>query len=94
MIEFHKYKDFLNESEFIDPDLEDIRHFRGSVLQFKDYWERKMKVPFNPHGRVTYKYPEEREEDDQSLPYQDFANGEGNVVKHNLATRKRGKDSN
>ena len=84
------YGEFLNEAEIIDPDLEDIRHFKGSILQFKDFWERKMKVPFNPHGEVTYKYPVERKEQDKSLPYQDFENGESSVVKHSLETRKKG----
>jgi len=90
-MKIHKrYSDIVAENEYIDKDLEDIRHFKGSILQFKDYWERKMKVPFNPHGEVNYKYPTDRKEEDKSLPYQDFVNGESSVVKYNLKTRKKG----
>jgi hypothetical protein len=83
-------EDKVLESSTIDPDLEDIRYYRGSILQFKDYWERKMNVKFNPHGEVEYKYPKERKEKDASLPYQDFVNGESSTVKYNLKNRKRG----
>ncbi len=90
-MKIHKrYNDILSENEYIDKDLEDIRHFKGSILQFKDYWERKMGVKFNPHGEVNYQYPNKRTEDDESLPYQDFTNGKSSVVKHNLENRKRG----
>jgi len=90
-MKIHKrYNDIVAENEYIDKDLEDIRYFRGSILQFKDYWERKMKVDFNPHGEVDYQYPNNRKEEDKSLPYQDFVNGTSSLVKHNLETRKRG----
>jgi hypothetical protein len=90
---FEQYiEDTILESSTIDPDLEDIRYFRGSILQFKDYWERKMNVKFNPHGEVKYKYPAERTETDKSLPYQDFVNGESSNVKYSLNNRKRGID--
>ncbi len=82
--------EMIKEAEIVDPDLEDIRYFRGSILQFKDFWERKMGVPFNPHGEVEYKYPKERKEDDKSLPYQDFINGKSPLVQHSLDTRRRG----
>ena len=75
---------------YIDKDLEDIRYYRGSILQFKDFWERKTGTKFNPHGEVNYEYPNSRKEEDKSLPYQDFVNGESPVVKHNLKTRKKG----
>ena len=84
------FKQFINEAEIIDKDLEDIRFFRGSFLQFKDLWERKMNVPFNPHGEVEYEYPVKRKEQDASLPYQDFINGKSSLVKHNMETRKKG----
>lgn len=82
----------LHEDNYIDKDLEDIRYYRGSVLQFKDYWEKKM-GKFNPHGEVDYKYPTPRKEDDKSLPYQDFINGESPLVKYNLKTRRKGGDN-
>lgn len=86
---FEKYD--INESEIIDDDLEDFRFFRGSLLQFKNFWERKMSKPFNPHGNVKYKYPIEREEQDKSLPYQDFTNSESSGVKYKLKNRAKGK---
>jgi hypothetical protein len=79
----------INESAIQDPDLEDFRYFRGSILQFKQYWERKMSKPFNPHGTVHYKYPKERKEEDKSLPYQDFVNGTSSMVQYNLNNRKK-----
>ena len=88
---FKTFEEYLVESKTIDTDLEDIRHYRGSILQWKEYWERKMDVPFNPHGTVDYKYPEKRSEEDKSLPYQDFTNGTSNVVQYNLKTRKKSK---
>lgn len=84
-----KVQEEIHESAVQDPDLEDFRHYRGSILQFKQYWERKMSKPFNPHGTVQYKYPKEREESDASLPYQDFVNGTSSLVQHNLKTRKQ-----
>ena len=84
-----KVEQEILEAALQDPDLEDIRHFRGSILQFKQYWERKMSKPFNPHGKVQYKYPNEREEEDKSLPYQDFVNGESSMVQYSLKNRKK-----
>jgi hypothetical protein len=85
--------EYLGEDNYIDKDLEDIRYYRGSIVQFKDYWEKKMKQSINPHGKVEYKYPKERTEDDKSLPYQDFINGESPLVKYNLKTRRKGGDN-
>lgn len=87
---FKTYGQFIQEAYEIDPDLEDIRYYRGSILQFKNYWERKMKVPFNPHDKVEYEYPHKRTEEDKSLPYQDFINGESNLVKYLNKNRKKG----
>ena len=89
---FRSYGEFIGEAYIIDPDLEDIRYYRGSIKQFRDFWERKMKVPFNPHGKVEYTYPVKRTEDDKSLPYQDFVNGESSLVKNALKNRKSGKE--
>ena len=87
---FKTYGQFINEAYIVDPDLEDIRHFRGSIQQFKDFWERKMKVSFNPRTKVEYQYPTKRTEEDNSLPYQDFQNGNSTMVKYFKDTRKRG----
>lgn len=99
MKKYKRYSDivaenkYINEDNYIDKDLEDIRYYRGSILQFKNYWERKMKVPFNPHGEVDYKYPNSRKEEDKSLPYQDFINSESPLVKYNLKNRRKGGDN-
>ena len=87
---FKKYSQFISEAYIVDPDLEDIRHFHGSIQQFKDFWERKMKVSFNPRTKVEYQYPTKRTEEDKSLPYQDFINGNSEQVKYLLKNRKRG----
>lgn len=84
----------IDEKNYIDKDLEDIRHYKGSLLQFKNFWEKKMKVNFNPHQTVNYKYPQQREEDDNSIPYQDFINGSSDLVKYILKTRKKEKINN
>ena len=70
-----------------DPNLEDIRHFRGSVLQFKEYWDKK--IGGKTDNKVEYQYPTKHTIDDKSLPYQDFANGESALVKANMATRRK-----
>lgn len=89
-MKLYSYNQFIKEATEIDPDLEDIRYYRGSFKQFKDFWERKTKTDFNPHGKVDYKYPVERTEEDKSLPYQDFINGNSEQVKFYLKTRKKG----
>ena len=89
---FKSFEQFMNEASEIDPDLEDIRFFRGSVQQFNDFWERKIKGSINPHGKVKYKYPYERTEDDNSLPYQDFVNGKSLKTSYTKANRKKGKN--
>ena len=73
-----------------DPDLVDFRFYRGSALQFKEYWDRKAGL--EPTRKISYQYPVTHEVDDKSLPYQDFANGESSVVKSNMETRRRRKE--
>ena len=88
-MKLYTYKQFIKEDSEIDPDLEDIRYYRGSFKQFNDFWERKTKESINPHGTVEYKYPVKRTEVDKSLPYQDFINGTSAQVKYYLKTRKK-----
>jgi hypothetical protein len=73
-----------------DPNLEDIRFFRGSALQFKQYWDKKAGL--DASRDVEYQYPRHHKVDDRSLPYQDFANGESALVKSNMETRRKLKD--
>ena len=74
-----------------DPNLEDIRFFRGSALQFKEYWDKKAQT--DATRDVEYQYPAPHKVKDKSLPYQDFANGESALVKSNMETRRKLKDS-
>ena len=89
-MKFYNYSYFINEDTEIDPDLEDIRYFRGSFKQFKDFWERKTNTKFNPRDKVEYEYPVKRTEKDNSIPYQDYMNGNSAQVKYLLKTRKNG----
>ena len=73
-----------------DPNLEDFRFYRGSVLQFKQYWDKKSGI--SAKRKFEYEYPHKYTEDDKSLPYQDFANGESALVKSNMATRRKLKE--
>lgn len=78
-------------SDTIDSDLEDIRHYKSSVLQFKQYWDQKIGRDSNPHGTINYKYPSQYKELDRSMPYQDFTNAKSALVKRNLKTRRKSK---
>ena len=89
-MKFFKYKDIISEATEIDKDLEDIRYFKGSIQQFNDFWQKKIETSINPHGDVDYIYPVSRKEKDNSLPYQDFQNGESDKVKYYVKTRKKG----
>lgn len=51
--------------------LHDIRHFRGSIQDFIDYWKEKG-VEVNPHKDVEYEYPKPKKKKDNSIPYQTF----------------------
>ena len=88
-MKFFKYNKFINESTEVDPDLEDIRYFRGSVQQFNDFWKKKANSNLNPHKDMEYEYPIKRKEKDASIPYQDFINGESQQVKYYLKTRRQ-----
>lgn len=89
MLYFKTLQEHVNESAIQHPDLEDIRYYRGSVLQFVQYMERKIDKSLNPHGNVNYKYPKKRSEKDKSLPYQDYINGNSELVKYKLKHRKQ-----
>lgn len=84
---FALFQKMLKESIEHDPNLEDFRHFRGSLLQFKQYWDKKSGKPAN--RKIDYEYPIKRKANDRSLPYQDFANGESALVKKNMETRRK-----
>jgi hypothetical protein len=84
---FSIFESEIKSSSEQDPNLEDFRFYRGSVLQFKQYWDKKAGMTDNK--KVEYQYPHNHTEDDKSLPYQDFANGESALVKSNMATRRK-----
>jgi hypothetical protein len=88
---YELFEKMLKGSSEQDPNLEDIRHFKGSLLQFKQYWDKKAGTP--AHRKVDYEYPVKRTSHDKSLPYQDFADGESALVKRNMETRGKLKGS-
>ena len=85
------FEKMLQGSSEQDPNLEDIRHYKGSLLQFKKYWDKKAGTSANK--KVKYEYPVKRTAQDKSLPYQDFADGESALVKRNMETRRKFKGS-
>jgi hypothetical protein len=52
--------------------LNTIRHFRGSLQDFIDYWEQDRGVDTTPYKNVDYIYPKKRTEKDETIPYQTF----------------------
>jgi hypothetical protein len=85
------FEKMVKASNVQDPNLEDIRHYKGSLLQFKQYWDKKSGM--SSSKKVNYEYPVKHSIDDRSLPYQDFANGKSALVKTNMETRRRLKGS-
>jgi len=81
------FEQTVKPSSDIDPTLDDIRYFRGSALQFKEYWDKR--IGQSASKKVDYQYPTPHSVEDKSLPYQDFANGESALVKRNMETRRK-----
>jgi len=52
--------------------LKSIRHFRGSLQDFIDYWEQDRGIQTNPYKVVDYIYPKKRTDFDDTIPYQTF----------------------
>jgi hypothetical protein len=54
-----------------DKDLEAIRHYKGTWKNFFDFW-KKRGVSSDPYKGTLLKHPEEKEQKESELPYQDF----------------------
>jgi hypothetical protein len=54
--------------------LNKIRHFKGSLQDFIDYWEQDRGIETNPYKNVDYEYPVKNKVKDETLPYQTFNN--------------------
>jgi hypothetical protein len=54
-----------------DKDLEKIRYYKGTWKNFFDFW-KKRGVETDPYKGTILKYPEERKQEDSTLPIQDF----------------------
>ena len=77
------FEDFASDNQ----DLERIRQFGGSVEDMHSWLARKLKE--NGHDGETNPYKDtimvngpHQAEKDNSMPYQDFQNGESDLVKN------------
>jgi hypothetical protein len=82
------YTDFINENtvKAYDGNSEDayqlaIRHFKGSV-QDLDNWLRSKIGETNPYKNTKMINGPHQNEEDRSLPYQDFQNGNSDFLKN------------
>lgn len=85
------FEQFIDERTNIDEyesrvDLKDedsrlmkIRHFQGSIQDLDD-WLRSKIGETNPHKDVIMINGPQQGQKDKSLPYQDFQNGESDLV--------------
>lgn len=65
----------LNFNEYLveNNTLEDIRHFRGTLKQFKDFFDEKARANTNAFNDYDKKYPTEEGEQKETQPvYQTF----------------------
>lgn len=61
--------------------LQDIRHFNGSIQSLDD-WLRSKIGETNPYKDTIMVNGPQMGKKDKSLPYQDFQNGESDLVKN------------
>lgn len=54
-----------------DPDLEKIRHYRGTWKNFFDFWKKRGVDP-DPYKGTILKYPAKKVQAESTLPHQDF----------------------
>jgi len=54
-----------------DKNLEDIRYFRSNWQNFFDFWKSRG-VEADPYKDTILKYPKEKKQKENTLPYQDF----------------------
>lgn len=71
------FEDFATDH----PELERIRHFKGSVKDMMQ-WLEDQGVETNPYKDTIMVNGPHQGEKDKSLPYQDFQNGESDLIKN------------
>ena len=76
------FEQFINENFATDnPELERIRMFTGTIQDLDD-WLRSKIGETNPYKDTIMVNGPHRGQKDKSLPYQDFQNGDSDLVKN------------
>lgn len=75
------FEEFRADLKDENPLLQDIRHFNGSVQSLDD-WLRSKIGETNPYKDTIMVNGPQMGKKDKSLPYQDFQNGESDLVKN------------
>ena len=82
-----KYIKLFEDWSSDNPDLENIRMFKGNVEDMHTWLSRKLKEQgldgeTNPYKDTIMVNGPHQAEKDNSMPYQDFQNGESDLVKN------------
>jgi hypothetical protein len=75
------FEEFRADLKDEDKRLQKIRHFQGSVQDLDDWLKDKIGET-NPYKDVTMTNGPHKGQKDKSLPYQDFQNGDSNLIKN------------
>ena len=75
------FEDFRTDLEGEDERLMRIRHFQGSVKDLDDWLKSKIGET-NPYHDVTMINGPHQGQTDKSIPYQDFQNGDSDLLKN------------
>ena len=75
------FEDFRPDLEGEDEKLLKIRHFQGSVKDLDD-WLRSKIGETNPYKDTIMVNGPHQDQKDKSLPYQDFQNGQSELIKN------------
>tara|TARA_Y100000287_G_scaffold121505_1_gene97828 strand:- start:18 stop:272 length:255 start_codon:yes stop_codon:yes gene_type:complete len=76
-----KYLQLFEDFAKDEPGLEKIRHFKGSIQDLDD-WLRSKVGETNPYKDTIMVNGPHVGQKDKSLPYQDFQNGESDLIKN------------
>jgi hypothetical protein len=63
---------FIQENLDSDETLQDIRHFKGSFKEFKDWFDKKAGANTNAYDDVEFEYPVKRKAYNTQPVYQTF----------------------
>lgn len=75
------FEEFRADLKDEDTKLMKIRHFQGSIQDIDD-WLRDKVGETNPYKDVIMTNGPQMGEKDKSLPYQDFQNGDSELIKN------------